>query len=321
MLPLPIHFFRAVEHPRVTVSARGCLQRHRVRAVVGLGQREGTDLLQARHRRQPVPLLLLGPAVGDRAHGQPRLHPDEGADAAVAAVELHRDQPGRQRVHRRTSVALDTVADQTGGTELLDDRPGELGAVPVLVDLGEYLVVDELPGPGQVLQLVGRELVAEVEVVGVQSVADADLEIVRHVVFSFWTRRCVVAGRPARWTGPRGRSPPPAPDEIATLLGRSPHHGRRPRRRPPRRARMRDADDGGLDDGGIPVEHSRAVALHHRHHRRRVEPGHQCEHRRHCTGSRSVSFLAGEQSAFVSGQVIYAAGGPGCRRASLQRLQ
>ena len=36
-------------------------------------------------------------------------------------------------------------------------------------------------------ELVGRELVAEVEVVGVQSVADADLQIVRHVVFSFWS--------------------------------------------------------------------------------------------------------------------------------------
>ena len=37
------------------------LERDGVRAVLGLGQREGADLVEPRHRRQPALLLLLGP--------------------------------------------------------------------------------------------------------------------------------------------------------------------------------------------------------------------------------------------------------------------
>ena len=40
----------AVEHPFVAVPPGGCLERHRVRAVLRLGQRERADLLEPRHR-------------------------------------------------------------------------------------------------------------------------------------------------------------------------------------------------------------------------------------------------------------------------------
>ena len=184
MLPLPIHFFAAVEHPGVAVAPCGGLQRDRVGAVVGLGEGECADLVQPRHAREPALLLVLGAAVGDRAHGESGLDADEGADAAVSAGELHGDQPGGQRVHGRAAVALQPVTDEACRAELLDDGPGELGPLPVVVDGGQDDVVDELSGPGQIAELVGGELVAQEEVVGGQRIADAGCQVLGHGVFS-----------------------------------------------------------------------------------------------------------------------------------------
>jgi len=52
---------------------------------VGLGEREGADLLEGRHLRQPAFLLLRRAEHVDRTHGQARVHAVEGAHAAVAA--------------------------------------------------------------------------------------------------------------------------------------------------------------------------------------------------------------------------------------------
>ena len=92
----------SVEHPGVAVAVHGGLQRHGVGAVVGLGEREGADLVQRGHRRQPALLLFLAAQQVDRAHGQSGLHAHEGGDAAVAAGQLQghhaqfeRGQPGQ----------------------------------------------------------------------------------------------------------------------------------------------------------------------------------------------------------------------------------
>ena len=130
MVPLPIHFFRPLITQLVAVAAGRGLQRDRVRTVQRLGQREGAELLQLGHRRQPALLLLLRAEHGDRLHRQPGLHPEEGAQAAVAAVEFHVDQPDGDRAHRRAAVPLDAVADDAQLAHPLDQRPGELGVSP-----------------------------------------------------------------------------------------------------------------------------------------------------------------------------------------------
>jgi len=58
-----------VQHVLVAVLARLGLQHHGVRAVLGLGQREGADLLERRHPRQPALALLVGAEHVDRLHG------------------------------------------------------------------------------------------------------------------------------------------------------------------------------------------------------------------------------------------------------------
>ena len=105
MLPLPIQRLAPFEHVGVAVAARARLERDRVRAVVGLGQREGAELLEPRHPGQPPLLLLLGAEHRDRLHGQPGLHAQERAEAAVAAVQLHVDEAAGDRVEARAAVA------------------------------------------------------------------------------------------------------------------------------------------------------------------------------------------------------------------------
>src|SRR5680860_569608 len=111
-------------------------------------------------------LLLLRAEHPDGAHGQPRLDSLEGAQAAVAPIQLHVDQTGRHRAHRRASVADDAVTDDVERAHLLDQLPGELSAFPVAVDDRRHLGVDELAGALEVAQLGLGQFVAQTEVVG-----------------------------------------------------------------------------------------------------------------------------------------------------------
>ena len=184
MLPLPIHFLRPLS-TQESPSRRAVVSSETESEPWSGSVRANAPILSSRAmRREPELLLVLGAAVGDRAHGESGVDADEGADAAVAAGELHGDQPGGQRVHGRAAVALQPVTDEACRAELLDDGPGELGPLPVVVDGGQDGVVDELTGPGQIAELVVGELVAQEEVVGGQRIADAGCQVLGHVVFS-----------------------------------------------------------------------------------------------------------------------------------------
>jgi hypothetical protein len=71
-------------------------------------------------KRQPALLLLLRAEHGDRLHGQAGLYAEEGAQAAVAAVELEVHQAVGGRAHRRAAVALDPVARNPQASPLLN---------------------------------------------------------------------------------------------------------------------------------------------------------------------------------------------------------
>ena len=142
-----------------------------------LGQRERADLLQPGHRSQPALLLLLRPALRDRLHRQPGLHRQESAQAAITPVDLHVDQPGRQRIHRRAAIAFDPVADDAERGHLLDQRPGELRPLPVTVDHREDLGIDKLTRSDQIALLLRGERLTQPEVVGSQRLTDAVVQI------------------------------------------------------------------------------------------------------------------------------------------------
>ena len=124
-------------------------------------------------------LLFLGAEHRDGAHGESGLYAEERAEAAVAAVEFHVHQPGRDRAHRRAAVPVDAVADDSELGQLSNQRPRELRALPVVVDGGQHLVVDEVAGTAPDAALLGGELVADVEVVGTQRASD---RVVVHAV-------------------------------------------------------------------------------------------------------------------------------------------
>src|SRR5439155_23412384 len=161
-----------VEHPRVAIAVCARLQRHRVGAVQRFGERERADRRQLGNRWQPPLLLRLGTEQRDRPHRQPRLYPEEGAQAAVAAVDFHVHQAGGDRAERRAAVPVDAVPDDAQLGEPRDQRHRELRALPVPVDDRQYLVVDEVAGTPPDLAFGGGQLVADAEVVGAERAAD-----------------------------------------------------------------------------------------------------------------------------------------------------
>ena len=117
-------------------------------------------------------LLLLGAEQVDRLHRQPGLDAEERAEAAVAAVQLHVDEAAGERAHAGAAVAGDVLAVEAEVGEPAHQRPRQLGALPVLVDRGQHLVVDEPPRAHEVIPLLVGELLAHEEVVGGQRVAE-----------------------------------------------------------------------------------------------------------------------------------------------------
>ena len=111
-------------------------------------------------------------------------------------------RPGRERAHARAAVALDVVADEPELAEAPEQRPGRLRALPVLVDLGQDLLVDELARAEEVLPLLVAELLAHEEVVRGQRLAEMLVGHRRHGAISSRRRR---SRAPCRAPGGRGR--------------------------------------------------------------------------------------------------------------------
>src|ERR687893_1420618 len=72
-----------VEDPLVAFAPGRRLEHDGVRAVVGLCEAPGPDLLHPRHLGQPALLLLLAPADGYRSHREPRVDAEERVEAPV----------------------------------------------------------------------------------------------------------------------------------------------------------------------------------------------------------------------------------------------
>ena len=157
---------RPVDHEVVAVAPRGRLERDGVRAVEGLGQRERAELLEPRHGRQPVRLLLVRSEHRDRLHRETGMDAEEGADAPVAAVELHVHQPAGDRIEAGAAVAGDVLADHAELAEPPDQRPGHLRPLPVAGDRRQHLPVDERADTAQGAELLLGELLAQEEVIG-----------------------------------------------------------------------------------------------------------------------------------------------------------
>jgi hypothetical protein len=200
---------RAVDDPAVTVSSGTRLQRDRVRAVLGLGESEGADALQRRHRGKPARLLVIGSEQVDRLHGEAGLHPEERTEAAVAAVELHVHQTTRERAHPGASVALDVLAQQIELREPAHVRPRELGGLPVVVDHRQHFLIDEPAGGEETLPLLVGELFAHEEIVSGERLTEMG---VRHGLCGHVFLRSLVrasgdhAGASARLQGMNNRS-------------------------------------------------------------------------------------------------------------------
>ena len=84
--------------------------------------------------------------------------PKKVAEAAVAAVELH--------VHEAERERAEAVVEQLELGEPARERPRELGALPVVVDDRQHLLVDEAAGAHERLPIGVVELLADEEVVG-----------------------------------------------------------------------------------------------------------------------------------------------------------
>src|SRR5438034_2376872 len=83
----------AVEDPGVALAfCRGQQAAARTRAHQRLGQAEAADLLEARHRRQPLLLLLLRSVDVDGAHREADVHAHERRERWVGACNFHLDK-------------------------------------------------------------------------------------------------------------------------------------------------------------------------------------------------------------------------------------
>jgi hypothetical protein len=81
-------------------------------------------------------------------------------------------RPPSERAHAGAAVAADVLAVEAELRQAAHERPGELLGLPVLVDRGQDLLVDEAPGGDEVLPLLVVELVAHLEVVGRERLAE-----------------------------------------------------------------------------------------------------------------------------------------------------
>ena len=145
------------------------------RADQRLGQGEAADLFHARHRRQPLLLLLLGAREVDRTHRKAGVDAVEGAERNVGSRHLHGDQADQQGASARAAVAMHA---ETGDAQLLvrgEQLERERVLDPVFVDdrldlrlhVGAHLLDDRPFLVGEQVQRIERSRRSAAEAVSV----------------------------------------------------------------------------------------------------------------------------------------------------------
>ena len=147
------------------------------------------------------------PHIAIEVMARPACTPRNDAQAAVAAVQLHRDQPGRHRAHPGAPVALDVLPDDAQLGQPPDQRPRDLRPFPVPADDRHHLLVDELPDGGEVRPLLVGELLAYGEEVRPERLPEMGAHGLCHCRFPSWVRS---VSRNASTTGARRSAPTPS---------------------------------------------------------------------------------------------------------------
>ncbi len=88
--------------------------------------------------------LLFGAEGEDGIHDQRRLHADEAAHAAVAALEFLHDEAVFDVGHAGAAVAVQVRAKEAEFAHRLDKLSGEAAVAVALLDDGNEVVFDEL---------------------------------------------------------------------------------------------------------------------------------------------------------------------------------
>ena len=104
--PFVIHCFAPVMRQPSPSALGARLQRARVGACLGLGERERAEMLAARERRDEARLLLRRSEVEQRERDGARVHRDGDADARVRARELFEHEDVRDEVGAGAAVLL-----------------------------------------------------------------------------------------------------------------------------------------------------------------------------------------------------------------------
>src|SRR5439155_549805 len=127
----------AVEHPGVALALRS---RREATARPGadqrLGQAEAADLFEARHRGEPLLLLLLRSTEVDGAHREAVVHAEERRERRIDARHLHLSEPEESDAATPAAVALHSQATDAELAELRQQLEGERILGPVLRDHG-----------------------------------------------------------------------------------------------------------------------------------------------------------------------------------------
>ena len=113
---------------------------------IGLGQAEAADLFALLHHREPCLFLLVAAKSVDGIHGQRRVHADERANAAVAALQFLHDQSVFDIRHPGAAVAFEAGAIEAQVRHGLDQFLGEAAGAVALLDDGDEVVLDEFAG-------------------------------------------------------------------------------------------------------------------------------------------------------------------------------
>ncbi len=113
---------------------------------VRFGQAEAADLFARLHHREPGLLLLVAAEGVDGIHGQRRVHADERADAAVAALQFLHDQSVFDIRHPGAAVAFEAGAIEAQVCHGLDQFLGEAAGAVAFLDDGDEVVLDKLAG-------------------------------------------------------------------------------------------------------------------------------------------------------------------------------